>query len=275
MIKILRLIRNLLKCLKRGSAPVQVSINQIQYDKMYENKNILITGGTSGIGLSIAKKFLSLGAKVTITGRDINRLNGIKEEINDSNLFVVEWDISKQDLISKKVDESIIKMGSIDILFNNSGIYSPKSFFDTDEKLFDNIMDTNLKGLYFTSKKIAEYFIQNKIKGKIINISSITSITGASIPYGVSKWGVRGVTQGLARDLIKYGIIVNAIAPGVVATAINPELSASENMYRAGALSQRASTPEEIAEIAVFLSSEAATNIIGQTIVCDGGETLI
>ena len=275
MRNILRLIKNLLKCMKTGSAPVQVSINQIQYDKIYENKSILITGGTSGIGLAIAKKFLSLGAKVTITGRNIDRLNSIKEEINDSNLFVVEWDISIQDIISEKVNETIKKMGKIDILFNNSGIYSPKSFFDTDEKLFDNIMDTNLKGLYFTSKKIAEHFIKNNIKGKIINISSITSITGASMPYGISKWGVRGLTQGLARDLIKYGIIVNAIAPGVVATAINPQLSASDNMYRAGALSKRGSTPEEIAEIAVFLSSEAATNIIGQTIVCDGGETLI
>ena len=66
-------------------------------------------------------------------------------------------------------------------------------------------MNTNLKGLFFTSKKISEYFIKNSIKGKIINISSITSITGASIPYGLSKWGVRGLTQGLARDLIKHG----------------------------------------------------------------------
>ncbi len=134
MRKILRLIRNLLKCMKTGSAPVRVSINQIQYDKLYENKNVLITGGTSGMGLAIAKKFLSLGAKVTITGRSIDRLNSIKEEINDTNLFVVEWDISKQDLISKKVDESISKMGNINIFFNNTGIYTHNKFFDIDEK---------------------------------------------------------------------------------------------------------------------------------------------
>lgn len=275
MKKILRLIRNLLRCLKTGTAPVQVSITQIQYDKIYENKNILITGGTSGIGLAIAQKFLSLRAKVAITGRDIDRLNTIYKQINNPNLIIIEWDISKHELINEKVDETISKMGKIDILINNSGIYSANSFFDTDEELFDSIMNTNLKGLFFTSKKISEYFIKNNIKGKIINISSITSITGASIPYGLSKWGVRGLTQGLARDLIKHGIVVNAIAPGVTATAINPDLKASENMYRAAALNKRASAPEEIAEIAVFLSSDAANHIIGQTIVCDGGETLI
>ncbi|QNM90770.1 SDR family oxidoreductase [Aliarcobacter cryaerophilus] len=262
-------------CLKTGSKPIQVSVSQIVYERMFEGQNVLVTGGTSGIGLEIAKKFLSLGAKVTITGRNIDKLNSVKKEINNSNLIVVEWDISKANLIDEKVYEIIEKMGKIDILVNNSGIYAPNSFFNTDEKLFDEIMNTNLKGLFFTSKKISEYFIKNSIKGKIINISSITSIAGASIPYGISKWGVRGLTQGLARDLIKYGIVVNAIAPGVVATAINPELSTSENMYRGGALSKRASTVEEIAELAIFLSSQATTNIIGQTVVCDGGETLI
>lgn len=275
MRKLLRLIKNFLICLKTGSKPIQVSVSQIVYEKMFEEKHILVTGGTSGIGLEIAKKFLSLGAKVTITGRNIDKLNAIKKEIQNESLFVTEWDISSTNIIDEKVDEIIEKMGKIDILINNSGIYAPNNFFDTDEKLFDEIMNTNLKGLFFTSKKIAEYFIKNSIKGKIINISSITSITGASIPYGISKWGVRGLTQGLARDLIKHGIVVNAVAPGVVATAINPELSTGENMYRAGALSKRASTVEEIAEITIFLCSASATNIIGQTIVCDGGETLI
>ncbi len=274
MRRILRLIINLLKCIKSGSTPIQVTIAQIQYDKIYENKNVLITGGTSGIGLAIAKKFLSLGAKVTITGRDISRLNNINKEINNTNLFVVEWDISKQEIIIEKVNETINKMGKIDILFNNTGVYTNNTFFDIDEKTFDDIMNTNIKGLFFTTKKIAEYFIKENIKGKIINIGSVRSIQGTTEPYGISKWGVRGLTQGLARDLIKYGIIVNAIAPGMTATGIN-NINVKENAYSESSLNNRVGTAEEIAEIAVFLSSEAATNIIGQTIVCDGGETLI
>lgn len=257
-----------------GSRPVQVSVSQIVYESMFEGKSVLVTGGTSGIGLEIAKKFLFLGAKVTITGRNIDKLNVVKSEINNPNLIVVEWDISKVNLIDVKVNEIVEKMGQIDILVNNSGIYAPNNFFDTDEKLFDEIMNTNLKGLFFTSKKISEYFIKNSIKGKIINIGSVRSIQGGAEPYGVSKWGVRGLTQGLARDLAKYGIVVNAVAPGITATGING-ISIQNNAYISSSLDNRVAIPQEIAEIVIFLSSNAANHIIGQTIVCDGGETLI
>ncbi|WP_323668457.1 SDR family NAD(P)-dependent oxidoreductase [Aliarcobacter butzleri] len=274
MRKLLRLIKNFLICLKTGSKPVQVSVSQIAYEKLFEEKHILVTGGTSGIGFEIAKKFLSLGAKVTITGRNINKLDSIKKDINNPNLIVVEWDISNSKIIDEKINETIEKMGKIDILINNSGIYAPNNFFDTDEKLFDEIMNTNLKGLFFTSKKIAEYFIKNSIKGKIINISSVRSIQGGAEPYGISKWGVRGLTQGLARDLAKYGIVVNAVAPGITATGING-INIEKNAYTSSSLDKRVALPQEIAEIVTFLSSNAANHIIGQTIVCDGGETLI
>jgi len=272
--KIIKLIKNFLLCLKTGSKPIQVTVSQILYEKMFAGKNVLVTGGTSGIGLEIVKKFLSLGAKVTITGRNIDKLNTIKKEINNSNLIVVEWDISSTNIIDEKVNEIVEKMGKIDILVNNSGIYSPNNFFDTDEKLFDEIMNTNLKGLFFTSKKVSEYFIKNSIKGKIINISSVRSIQGGSESYGISKWGVRGLTQGLARDLAKYGIIVNAVAPGITATGING-INIKNNAYSSSSLDSRVAIPQEIAEIVIFLSSNASNHIIGQTIVCDGGETLI
>ena len=268
---------NLLKKLLRNLRPlniVQVTVSQIVYEKIFLGQHVLVTGGTSGIGLEIAKKFLSLGAKVTITGRSIERLNAIKDEINNSNLIVVEWNISKINLIDEKVNEILEKMGRIDILINNSGIYAPNNFFNTDEKLFDEIMNTNLKGLFFTSKKISEYFIKNSIKGKIINIGSVRSIQGGAEPYGISKWGVRGLTQGLARDLAKYGITVNAVAPGMTATGIN-KINIQENAYSSASLDSRVATSEEIAEIVIFLSSNGANHIIGQTIVCDGGETLI
>ena len=267
------LIRKVLNRL-RPKKIVQVSISTIKYGELLKDKNVLITGGSSGIGLAIAKKCLSLGAKVTITGRNIDKLNNVSTELKNPNLFTVEWDISKNDTVDKKVNEVIKKMGKIDILVNNSGIYSPKSFFDTDEELFDNIMNTNLKGLFFTTKAIAKYFINNNIKGKIINISSVRSIQGTTEPYGISKWGVRGLTSGLAKELIKHGIVVNAVAPGMTATGMN-NIKIEENATNNSALDNRIATSEEIAEIAVFLASNAANHIIGQTIVCDGGETLI
>lgn len=274
MSKLLRLIKNFLICLKTGSKPIQVTVSQIVYEKMFTDKNVLITGGTSGIGLEIAKKFLSMGAKVTITGRNIDKLNSIKKELNNDNLLTVEWDISNTNIIEEKVNEIVEKMGKIDILVNNSGIYASNDFFNTDEKIFDEIMNTNLKGLFFTSKKVSEYFIKNKIKGKIVNIGSVRSIQGGAEAYGISKWGVRGLTQGLARDLIKYGIVVNAVAPGITATGING-INIQNNAYTSSSLDKRVATPEEISEIVIFLSSNSTNHIIGQTIVCDGGETLI
>lgn len=274
MKKILSLIKNFLLCLKTGSRPIQVTVSQIMYEKIFIGKHVVVTGGTSGIGLEIAKKFLSLGAKVTITGRNIDRLHTIKEELNNLNLIVVEWDISNSKIIDTKVNEIVKKMGTIEILVNNSGIYASNNFFDTNEQLFDEIMNTNLKGLFFTSKKIAEYFIKHNIKGKIINIGSVRGIQGGAEPYGISKWGVRGLTQGMARDLAKYGIIVNAVAPGITATAING-INIQKNAYNNSTLNNRVAIPEEIAEIVIFLSSNTANHIIGQTIVCDGGETLI
>ena len=135
MTKIFRLVRNLLKCLKKGVAPIQVTIAQIIYEKMFEGKHVLITGGTSGIGLEIAKKFLSMGAKVAITGRNIDRLNSVKKLINNPNLLIIEWDIAKTNLIDNKVDQIVDKIGKIDILVNNSGIYSSNNFFETESAL--------------------------------------------------------------------------------------------------------------------------------------------
>lgn len=267
------LIRKVLNRL-RPKKIVQVNVSTINYVDLLKDKNVLITGGSSGIGLAIAKKCLSLGAKVVVTGRNIGKLNDVSAQINNKNFFTIEWDISQVNKASEKISEVLQKIGKIDILVNNSGIYTHDTFFSIDEKIFDDVMNTNIKGLFFTTKVIVEYFIQNCIKGKVINIGSIRSIQGTTEPYGISKWGVRGLTNGLAKDLIKYGVIVNAVAPGVTATGIN-NIDIGKDASNNSALNNRVATAEEIAEIAVFLASDAANHIIGQTIVCDGGETLI
>lgn len=267
------LIRKVLNRL-RPKKIVQVNVSTINYVDLLKDKNVLITGGSSGIGLAIAKKCLSLGAKVVVTGRNIGKLNDVSAQINNKNFFTIEWDISQVNKASEKISEVLQRIEKIDILVNNSGIYTHDTFFSIDEKIFDDVMNTNIKGLFFTTKVIVEYFIQNCIKGKVINIGSIRSIQGTTEPYGISKWGVRGLTNGLAKDLIKYGIIVNAVAPGITATGIN-NIDIGKDASNNSALNNRVATAEEIAEIAVFLASDAANHIIGQTIVCDGGETLI
>ena len=132
----------------------------------------------------------------------------------------------------------------------------------------------NSKGLFFLCQSAAGGWIKKRKKGKIINIASNRGVLGAmSGPYGMSKWGVIGLTRGLGRILYPHGIIVNGIAPGMVASGING-VDVNDNAFRNYPLANRVGLPEEIAEVACFLASDAANHIVGQTIVCDGGNSL-
>lgn len=265
-------IKNFIKYLKWGGV-VEVNVTPIGYDNILEGKKILVTGGSSGIGRAIAKKCLETGAKVVITGRNIERLKTTKEKLDSDNLFILEWDVSDINSTDKKIKEVINILGGLDIAFNNAGVYTTDPFLDVDIGEFDRVMDINIKGLFFTAQSISRYFLKNKQKGKIINIASIRGIQGTAEPYGISKWGVMGLTKGLGKDLAPKGIIVNGIAPGITATGING-IDTKENAYYSGTPNGRVALPEEIAEIAVFLASDAANHIVGEIIVCDGGESL-
>lgn len=270
--RFVRVARNFVKYLRYGGI-VEVNIVQIEYIDILKNKNILITGGSSGIGRSIAKKCLEAGAKVVIIGRSVEKLELTKKDLNSENLYILEWDVSDSKSTDKKIEETVKILGGLDIVFNNAGKYTQKKFFDIDEEIFEKVMDTNIKGLFFIAQSVSRYFLNNKLKGKIINIASIRGIQGTTEPYGISKWGVIGLTKGLGRDLAPKGIIVNGIAPGVTATAING-INVKENAYYEVTKNNRVALPEEIAEVALFLASDAANHIIGEVIVCDGGESL-
>jgi len=170
--------------------------------------------------------------------------------------------------------------GRIDILVNNAGITTNKSFLDVSEKIWDEIVETNAKGLFFVSQAISHVWIAKKQGGKILNISSMRGFLGVvDGPYGMSKWGVVGLTRGLGATLLPYGIFVNGIAPGAIAGAdmnkvLGRSVGCNDNLAFPLAPIQRFGLPEEIAELALFLMSDAANYIVGQTIICDGGYTL-
>lgn len=139
-------------------------------------------------------------------------------------------------------------------------------------------MNTNIKSVFFTCQYFMKTLINQKRKGKIINTVSIRGQQGAYEPYGISKWGVWGLTRGLAKKGIKNGIIVNGIAPGITAPGIagaGYRIDPEENAYYENNGDNRVALSEEIAEIGIFLASNASNHIVGQIIVCDGGETLI
>lgn len=257
----------------------KVSIAQIQYGGLLKGKSVLITGGSSGIGLAIAKKCLSEGATVVITGRNIQKLKEASEKLNSPMLKTLVWDVCEISLIEERFAEAHkLVMGNIDILVNNAGILGGhRQFCELTEKVWDEIMTTNAKGLVFITQFLVRDWLRNKKTGKIINISSMRGNLGVQDgPYGMSKWAINGLTHGLGLKLAPYGITVNGIAPGIIDTnsIVIKNMNSKENAFLNGLPLSRIGLPEEIAELAVFLMSDAANYIVGQTIICDGGYSL-
>lgn len=275
--KILLVIKSLQKIYRYGGYST-IKIANVNHGGILRGKNVLITGGSTGIGLSIAKKCLQEGATIVITGRNNNKLTTAKEEINNPLLKTLVWDISQ----ISQIEVGIVKArellnGEIDILVNNAGIVNGIQFPDVTEEIWDKIYATNSKGLFFLTQSLCNQWIksgENKMK-KVINISSQGGFVGATYPYRMTKWDIAGLTQGLGNRLAPYGIIVNGIAPGIVATNMQPGYkNQKDNVYCSQNPLMRFALPEEIAELAIFLMSDACNFIVGQTIVCDGGYSI-
>ena len=255
---------------------VKVPVAQIQYGGILEGKKILITGGSRGLGYAIAKRCLEEKAVVTITGRSKEVLEEAKKSLgNPENLFVFEHDVRQYD----KDDELILNarraMNGIDCLINNAGVSVHNiDYSNCTEEQWDRQMDTNLKGVYFLTQAYMKYYEEvGKKSGKIINMVSERGLYGDDVPYGMAKRALISYTEGLARKLILKGVRVNAIAPGVTATEMtgyDPE----DNLFRRYAVGRRVLLPEEIAEVAIFMISDASNCIYGQVIACNEGNHL-
>lgn len=253
------------------------NISYLTNGNRLNGKNVLITGGSSGIGLAIAQQCLKEGAHVVITGRNEDKLKSVCEKINKSEILkYVVWDIATTNRIEEKIEETVDILGAnIDILVNNAGAQPYEFFPNVTEAEWNRIYETNSKGTFFISQSISEYWKKTRIDyyRKIINISSQGGFVGATYPYRMSKWDIVGLTEGLAKLLIKDGIIVNGIAPGVIKTAMQSKIMAqgNDNVYCSQNPAERYAFPEEIAELAVWLMSDLSNFIVGQTIICDGG----
>lgn len=259
-----------------GVAAVNIAYSTL--DNILEGKNILITGGSSGIGLSIAKKCASCGAHVLITGRNAEKLEIAVEDIGKDKCSSIVWDVSSIINVEDKIKEcEKLLGGEISVLVNNAGIAPSKFWGKVDELEWESIYSTNLKGLFFLTQAIVGHWQCNPVEHyrKIINISSQGGFVGATYPYRMVKWDIRGLTEGLGKLLIPDKIIVNGIAPGVVKTSMQKfSLKQGDNLYTNQNLLKRVILPEEVAELALFLISDVSNSIVGQTIICDGGYTL-
>ena len=271
--------------IKRGLQPilrrmpfhkVTPQIVELKQDGLLQGRTALVTGGTSGIGNAIAKALLNAGAAVVITGRSQKKVDAavqaIKEEIGDEMpVYGLELNMKDAYSFDNKFKELLdfVPTRKVDILVNNAGV-SLDAHATSPEEEFDSVLNTNLKGVYFLSYRFAHYFKDNKIHGNILNIASSSSVRPATSAYGLSKWGVRGLTEGLARLLAPHGITVNGIAPGQTATPMMDGVT-TDNIYHPSNLIGRYVMPVEIANMAVILVSEAGRSIVGDIVYMTGG----
>ena len=281
--KLISLIQRLKKAIRCASYSFRdgdyatARISYPDYGHTLSGKTVLITGGSSGIGYAIANKCVQCGADVLITGRNKEKLDRAVKEIGENHCRGLVWDISSIKEIEVRLDECFSDVGEISVLVNNAGIPPSKFWGNVDEEEWDRIYSTNAKGQFFLTQAIVKRWEKNPSHEyrKIINVSSQGGFVGATYPYRMAKWDIRGLTEGLGKSLIKKGIIVNGIAPGVVKTAMQSfSIEQGDNLYTNQNPMGRVILPEEIAELALFLISDASNAIVGQTIVCDGGYTL-
>jgi len=244
--------------------------------KRFEGKTVAITGGNSGIGLATAKLFHAEGAKVAITGRDQKTLDEAVKAIGGDTL-AVRADVSKLDEIDKFFTQVAEKFGKIDALFANAGIAKFAPVADSNEQLFDETFDTNVKGLYFTLQKSLPHLKDNA--GIVLNSSVVISkgTTNGSV-YAATKAAVRSLARTFASELVNRGIRVNVVSPGPIATPIFgrtglPQAKVDEFIagIKTAVPMKRLGTPEEVGNAVLFLASPEASYITGVDLNVDGG----
>ncbi|MDE7452864.1 MAG: 2-dehydro-3-deoxy-D-gluconate 5-dehydrogenase KduD [Clostridia bacterium] len=238
-----------------------------------KGKVAIVTGSNTGLGQGICKAYVEAGAKVVGVSR---RPSDETAAICGKNFYNVIADLSSCDVIPKVIDETLKKFGKIDILVNNAGIIKRQDSIEFSEEDWDSVLNVNLKTVFFLTQAVAQQFLKQNSGGKIINIASMLSYQGGiRVPsYTASKSAIKGVTMTLANEWAKYGINVNGIAPGYMATNNTQNLRQDEERSAdilARIPAGRWGTPEDLQGAAVFLASEASNYVNGFTLAVDGG----
>lgn len=268
-------IKTMLK--KKLGASQYVTVAERSADKLLAGKNILITGGATGIGYEAAKECVKQGANVIIASRNEQKLDQAVEKIKKlgftGNVSRVIFDVSNTDEIDNKLQEVISVYGSIDMLVNNAGIYRGGiNNFNMTRKTYDEIMDTNLRGPVFLTNAVVKYWCDNNIKGNIVFVSSETAVCAYTNPYALSKGALVQYAKGCAYELASKGIRANIVAPGGTVSEITRV--SKEQDLQFPAITGRLCVPEEIASSIIFLLSDLSGCLNGQLLECNGGNTL-
>lgn len=238
----------------------------------FTNKNVVITGGTTGIGLATAKAFINAGANVWITGRNAANLQKATEEINDSKLTTVVSDTSKLEEISI-LETAVAEHGiKVDVLFLNAGIATFEPIEQVTEANFDAQFNTNVKGHFFTLQKLLPHLADGASVVFTSSTVATASNSGASV-YSATKGALNRIAKIAANELAGRKIRVNIVSPGPILTpGLENAVPVEAKEYLASVTAlQRIGDPDEIAKTVLFLASDAASFITGTEIVVDGG----
>ncbi|MGP8068663.1 MAG: SDR family oxidoreductase [Candidatus Bathyarchaeia archaeon] len=245
-----------------------------------QGKVAVITGGTDGIGKAIAVTFAKEGAKIMIVGRDEKKGQNALEEVRrfgEATYF--KGDVSDSPQVRKLVEDTIQRYGRIDVLINDAAVCPPGNVVTTSEETWDQVIDVNLKGVFLCCKYMIPH-MQKTGGGAIVNIGSINSLMAMEneAAYDASKGGVLMLTRAMALDFAKARIRVNCICPGAIETPMlkasldtSPDPKAARQSLTAKHPLRRTGTPDEVAQAALFLATDASSFVTGAVIPVDGG----
>jgi len=246
--------------------------------KRLSEKIAIVTGGTSGLGLAIAKKFIGRSMITIVTGRNEKKLKEASASLGGLCVPLV-MDMNRLDQIPGHIKDITARYGRIDVLVNNAGINLKKDLVDVTDEEFQQILLTNLISVFAISREVAKVMIRQK-KGSIINISSMAARYGLPkvIAYAASKAAIEGMTRSMAVELSPLGILVNCIAPGFIDTnmssvALNNDPDRKQRVLRRTPLG-RLGVPEDIANMVSFLVSDESAYTTGTVIPVDGGNSI-
>jgi len=240
----------------------------------FEGKTVIVTGSARGLGYAMAKAFAARGANVMVSGTG-ESVHAVVDELKGLGYKVAGFvgDLRSPEAAQGLIDKTIEAFGTVDVLINNAGVVCDKPLVRMEEADWDKVIETNLKGTFLCTKAALKIMMKKR-SGRIINMTSVVGLMGnvGQANYAASKAGLIGFTKSIAKEYGGRGITCNAIAPGFIETQMTDSLPEGvKELYLKSIPLGRYGTPEEVAELAVFLASDSAQYITGQVINIDGG----
>ena len=239
-------------------------------------KGALVTGASGGIGWAIAEALHTQGAKVAISGTRAARLNELAAKLG-SRVFVLPCDLRDRAAVVKLADDAEKALGQVDILVNNAGITHDNLFMRMKDEEWDDVIAVNLSSVFVLTRGVLRGMMRRRA-GRIVNIASISGVLGnpGQGNYAASKAGLVGMTKSLAREVASRGITANCIAPGFISTPMTDALTPRQTEAIAAAIpAAKFGKPEDIAAVVVFLASDEAGYVTGETVHVNGGMVMI